>query len=115
MIDPPTARILDLLFTAQERVRHADRAIHEATEALLDASAPHLTTEQLDTMWENIKAKLAEAAPDVSDDGQTFCVDESLTHAVAFEGHPASLLDEPPSRPVLNSVLAITDNDPAVN
>ena len=58
-------------------------------EAYLDVKAARMTLEKIEQRL--LDAYVEEARRDA---------EGPLTHVVTFEGHPASLLDEPPSRPV---------------
>lgn len=105
MTDPTLQRVLDRMFEAQERLREADRAIHEATETILDAYGPHLTETQLDAMWGKIRAKMVEEG--VVLDAEIVAISDSapkvkqpgVTHAYEPPDN-ASLRDEPPSLPL---------------
>ena len=78
-------RPADPIFSAYLELRDARMRLRAAERVLLDE-------------W--VREAEEEALEPGTDDDATGDSSDTMTHTVAFEGHPASLLDEPPSRPV---------------
>ena len=101
----PGFRILNDLELAGEHLSRAQVLLMKASalyrEQWVNQAKQELEADQSELAPDvSVDSELAIAIPDQRPVSPELGVPAELTHAVAFEGHRASLLDEPPSRPL---------------